>query len=104
SSQLTGVPPHAPLLQVSDVVQTLPSSHEPLTGACWQPVDGSQESAVHGFPSSQSLGVPRQFPPLQASSTVQTFPSSHGPGTLVRVHAPVAGSQASSVRSEEHTS
>ena len=42
SLQLTGVPPHVPLLQTSRVVQALLSSQSALFGACWQPSCGSQ--------------------------------------------------------------
>lgn len=37
-------------------------------------------------------------PPMHRSPTVQAFPSSHGAALLVNTHAPVAGSQASSVQ------
>src|SRR5262245_58222408 len=50
------------------------------------------------MPSSQFLGLPPQFPPLQVSFTVHMLPSLQRPVALLRVHAPVAGSQASSVQ------
>lgn len=52
SSQLTGLPVHAPATQISPVVQRLPSSHGPLNGGkLHPPLIGSHRSRVHGFPS-----------------------------------------------------
>src|SRR5207245_11629713 len=79
ASQLGGAPPaHVPLLQVSAVVQALPSSHEALLFAWTHPLAGSQESFVQGLPSSQLLGAPPwQTPAKHVSDVVQAFLSSH---------------------------
>ena len=98
SSQLKGVPWQVPLLHVSPVVHAEPSSHvPPLVGAFLQPVAGSQESAVHGFPSSQLTGVPWQVPLLHVSSVVHAEPSSHDPLVGTCWH-PVTGSHESAVQ------
>ena len=79
SSQFAGVPPrHAPLWQVSAVVQGLPSSHAPPEeGVLLQePVAGLQLSEVHGLPSLQFFGVPLHAPPEQRSAVVHGLPSS----------------------------
>src|SRR2546422_6572961 len=118
SSQLGGGPPtHVPPLQVSFVVQALPSLHgavlfgwmqaPPLHtssvqtlpslahGAVlfvWtQPVAGLQLSVVQTFPSSQlGAGPPTHVPPLQVSFVVQALPSLHGAVLCVCVQ-PVPG-------------
>jgi len=84
SSQLGAAPPtHTPPLQVSLVVQALPSSHGFVLGTCLQPVAESQESVVQGLLSLQLRGgPPTQLPLLHASLVVQALPSSHAPGTL----------------------
>jgi len=81
SSQFKGAPPtHAPPLQVSFVVQMLPSLHEAALFVCTHPLAALHESLVQGLPSSQpSKGPPRHTPPLQVSSVVQALPSLHGP-------------------------
>jgi hypothetical protein len=54
SLQLSAGPPtHAPPLQASAVVHAFPSLHGAVLFTWRQPVAGSQESSVHGFPSSQ---------------------------------------------------
>src|SRR5437867_12101898 len=50
------------------------------------------------MPSLPSHDSRKHFPPLQTSFTVQKLPSLHGPVALLRVQAPVAGSQASMVQ------
>ena len=55
SSQSGGGPPlHDPPLQVSLVVQALPSVHGALLLAYAQPVAGLQASSVQGLPSVQA--------------------------------------------------
>ena len=78
SSQLGGGPPaQLPALQVSVVVQALPSSHEEVLLECWHPLAGSHESSVHSLLSSQSgAGPPTQIPSAQRSDVVQALPSS----------------------------
>lgn len=78
SSQVTAWPVHAPPVQLSPLVQTLPSSHTLASGKCWQPMVSMHESAVHGLPSLHALAVPSQVPPLQVSCSVQTSPSVQG--------------------------
>jgi hypothetical protein len=99
SSQSGGAPPtQAPLLQVSLVVQALPSSHGALLLVLTQPVCSSQLSSVQTLLSLQlGGGPPTQAPPLQASAVVQALPSSHELllGTNVQ---PLAGLQLSSVQ------
>src|SRR3989442_12370636 len=59
---------------------------------------GKQVLDPHSGPQLQLKAPPEtQFPSTHASFTVQMFLSSHDPVRIVRVHAPVAGSQASSV-------
>ena len=48
-----GPPTQLPPAQVSAVVQALPSSQAAVLFVCTQPRTGSQESSVHGLPSSQ---------------------------------------------------
>src|SRR5437899_2661924 len=99
SSQIGGAPPaQVPPLQVSPVVQALPSSHEALLLAWTHPLAGSQESFVQGLPSSQIVGAPpAQVPPLQVSAVVQALPSSHEALLFAWTH-PLAGSQESFVQ------
>src|SRR5437667_352120 len=76
SSQLgAGPPTQRPPVQVSAVVQAFPSSQGAVFGVLTQPVAGSQESSVHGLPSSQLSAAPTQRPPEQVSAVVQAFPS-----------------------------
>src|SRR5213083_830087 len=96
SSQFFAEPPtHVPPLQVSPVVQGLPSSQGLVLLVCVQPVAGLQPSVVQTLPSSQ-LGAapPTHVPPLQVSPVVQAFPSLQGLVLLVCVQ-PVAGLQPS---------
>jgi hypothetical protein len=78
SSQSGGRPPtQAPALQLSPVVQALPSSQVPETLTLKQPPSRSQLSSVQVLPSSQSSGAPpAQAPALQVSAVVQALPSS----------------------------
>ena len=98
SLQFGGGPPtHAPLLQVSLVVQALPSSHGPVLFACVQPLAGLQESVVQTLLSLQSGGgPPAQLPPAQWSPVVHALPSSQG-SLLFTCVQPVAGLQESVV-------
>jgi hypothetical protein len=60
------VPAHEPeVLQVSPVVQAMPSSHgAPAgTGVCVQPIGARHASVVHGLPSSQFAGLPPAHAP-----------------------------------------
>jgi uncharacterized membrane protein len=81
SSQSSGVPlVQTPAWQVSMPLQTSPSVHDVpfVTGVFWQPIIGSQVSAVQTFPSSQASGVPAvQTPAWQLSTPLQTSPSEH---------------------------
>jgi len=98
SLQLGGGPPtQLPPLQVSLVVQALPSSHGSVLSVCVQPVAGLQLSVVHTLPSSQFRAAPpTQTPPLQVSLVVQALPSLHDTVLFVCVQ-PVAGLQPSVV-------
>jgi hypothetical protein len=89
-------------LQVSPLVQALPSEHAPLgsdTNA-QAPVWGLQESTVHASPSLHTLAVPAHNPAaLQKSLEVHASPSEQSlPGSGVLVHAPVMGLQVSAVQ------
>ncbi len=66
SSQTRGVPVHCPSTQASFTVQAFPSSHGAVMGVNTHvPVFLSQESSVHGLPSSQTSGTPTHCPPEQ---------------------------------------
>ena len=70
-------PVHAPVLQLSLVVQTLASSQAPRYGMWVQPVVALQLSMVHGLPSLQSVNAaPKQMVPSQTSPLVHASPSS----------------------------
>src|SRR5205809_756195 len=58
---------------------------QPGTGACWQPLAGSQVSVVQTFPSSQLTGPPTHRSAKQASAVVQALPSSHGVPSVTTV-------------------
>jgi hypothetical protein len=93
-----GPPAHAPPLQVSNVVQALPSSQAAALLVLTQPVAGSHESSVQVLPSSQFGGTPpTQTPPPQVSPVVQASPSLQATVLLVLTH-PVAGSHESVVQ------
>lgn len=94
SSQESGPPAtHFPLWHVSPTVHAEPSLQESVSSATnVQPLTGSQESFVHGFPSSQSSGTPDvHVVPLHASTPLHTLPSEHPVpgGTAACVHVPV---------------
>src|SRR5438046_5498425 len=94
------VPPpvQVPPLQVSLVVQALPSLQGAVLLTWTQPVEGLQVSSVQTLPSSQEgAGPPTHRPPLQASFVVQRLPSLQGAALLVCTQ-PVAWLQPSSVR------
>ena len=68
---------HEPLLHLSPVVHALPSSHARAFAANTQPSVLSQESVVHGLPSSQVMvPVPVQTPAAHVSPVVQGLASS----------------------------
>src|SRR5437867_1879335 len=93
-----GRPAHAPPLQVSFVVQALPSLHGAVLFVWTQPVAGVQESSVQGLPSLQfGGGPPAHAPPLQVSFVVQALPSLHGAVLFVWTQ-PAAGLHDSSVQ------
>ena len=98
SSQLTALPAHWPAVQVSAVVQAVPSLHAvpSARGACAQPLAGLQVSVVQVLPSSQLMVLPTHWPAAQASAVVQAFASSQGVPFVTAVWVqPVAGSQVS---------
>jgi hypothetical protein len=98
SSQLIGVPWHAPPEQVSLLVQALPSLQEALLLGNTQPCTGSQVSVVHTLPSLQvGAGPPTQAPPEQVSFVVQALPSLQA-AELFKLTQPVVGVQESSVQ------
>src|SRR5213078_3391846 len=93
-----GVPTHLPPAQVSPVVHASRSSHGAVFGVCTHPVNGLQESSVHGFPSSQPRAAPpTHLPPEQVSPVVQASKSEHGAVFGVCTQ-PVAGLHESSVQ------
>ena len=93
-----GPPTHAPPLQVSFVVQALPSLHALVLFVCLQPVAGSHASSVQGLPSSQfGATLPTHAPSAQTSTVVQALPSLQG-AVLFTFSQPVAGLQLSSVQ------
>ena len=98
SSQVSAGPAtHTPAEHWSFVVQALPSSHEPATFVCTQPLAGSQESPVQTLPSLQlGAGPPTHVPPEQVSLVVQALPSSQD-AVLLTWTQPLTGSQESSV-------
>ena len=95
SSQLIGVPAHAPPAQTSLSVQASPSLQITALLACVQPLPGSQPSVVHPLPSSQLIDVPPHTPLEHESSVVQTLPSLQDvPSALFGFEQmPVPGSQ-----------
>src|SRR5438034_449230 len=94
SLQLSAGPPaQLPWLQVSLVVQALPSVQGAVLFVCTQPVDGLQVSSVQTLPSSQLGGAPpTQWPPLQTSLVVQVLASLQG-RVLCACTKPVVGLQ-----------
>ena len=100
SSQIGAGPPrHAPLAQVSFVVQAFPSLHGAVLFAWAQPVTVSHVSSVQELPSSHARGAPpMQAPaPLHVSPVVQASPSLHAaPGSGTKTQ-PLDASQPSEV-------
>ena len=99
SLQASGAPPwHAPPLQTSTWVQTLPSLQGSSLLLKIQPISASQLSVVHGLLSSQLVTeLPKHTEFWQLSPLVHALPSSHAvPSRLVAVQ-PVAGKQPSLV-------
>ena len=92
-----GPPAHAPPLQVSAVVQALPSLHAAALLVWTQPVPRTQESSVQGLPSSQLNGdEPAHTPPEQTSPVEHGSPSSQAAALFACRH-PAAGLHVSSV-------
>ena len=93
SSQLFGWPGwHAPFVQMSPVVQALPSVHTAVLFTFTHlPVVLSQLSLVQGLPSLQPTAVPGlQTPPApQVSFTVHGLRSSQVPETAAWPHVPL---------------
>ena len=84
SSQFFVAPAQAPLEQVSESVQALPSLQLTVLFALTQPEDVSQLSVVHALPSTQFLAPPAaQEPLLHVSLMVQALPSSQASVLLV---------------------
>ncbi len=93
SSQTFGLPGvHAPSLQWSPIVQTLPSLQgAPSLSTCVQPRAGSQLSTVHLFPSLQLIGWPLlHFLSQHSSCAVHWLPSSHGLPLAATCRQPVS--------------
>jgi hypothetical protein len=94
SLQFTPVPAQTPLVQLSALVQSLPSLQVvPLATLVKTQPPEPQLSVVHGLPSLHARApLPTQPPePLQVSVVVQTLPSLHTTpdATLVYWHPPV---------------
>ncbi len=103
SSQLSTEPlVHLPPRQTSGAVQALPSEQgAALLLTCWQPLAGSQKSAVQPFLSSQltCTAPPMHRPAMQWSSALQALLSLQRLALLLTyVQLPLAGSQMSSVQ------
>ena len=98
SSQLGATPPTQLVsLQVSAVVQALPSEHAAVLARCTQPSPSAHESLVQMLPSSQPFTLPEHTPFEHVSLMLQTWPSSHNlPLSLVNTQ-PIALSQVSIV-------
>ena len=77
SLQATALPlAQLPPVQVSPLVQALPSVHGKLLLALTQPLAELHESLVHSLPSSQLGALPgTQLPPAQVSESVHALPS-----------------------------
>ncbi len=97
SQDSAGPPLHAPAVQISAVVQALPSEHAAALALWSHPVFGAQLSAVQGLLSSHVVAVPAMHTAaLQASPRVQALPSSQT-AALARWLQPSLASQLSSV-------
>jgi hypothetical protein len=99
SLQLIDAPPwQTPPLQLSPVVQTLPSLQEAVLLTWAQPLPELHESSVHGLLSLQlSAPLPTQAPPLHTSVVVQRLLSLHG-AVLLLWKQPEIALQPSSVQ------
>jgi hypothetical protein len=98
SSQTSGCPAlHVPLPHTSAPSHKSLSGHGAVLNVCWQPCTGSQESSVHGLPSSQFSGeLGMHVPPPHTSAPLHTVPSAHE--TVFGVFAqPLTTEQVSSV-------
>ena len=101
SSHAFGLEPlHAPPLQTSLVVHTLPSSQAaPAFALCAQPLFLSQLSVVQGSPSPQANFAPDlQLPDAHASLAVQASPSEHLAPVNALCQQPLAALQPSVVQ------
>jgi len=101
SLQTVGVPAtQLPPEQASPTVHAFPSLQVAVLSTCSHtPVDGLQESSVHGLSSLQLVAVPpTHAPPEHASPVVHAFPSSQAAVLFTNSHDPVAGLQLSSVQ------
>jgi hypothetical protein len=99
SSQTVAPPLQLAPVQLSPVVQALPSSQLPILGTWLQgalPLSGSQTPVVQGLLSSQYTGAPKHKPAaLQASPEVQALPSSQArPVAVVQEPKDSSGKQA----------
>jgi hypothetical protein len=94
----TPVPLHVPPLHVSPVVHLLPSLHGKVLALYTQPLLGSQESLVHGLPSSHVTLLPAQKPPEHLSPWLQALPSSHPKVLFWNAQLPVVVLQLSVVQ------
>ena len=90
-------PAQRPAVQVSPVVQALPSSQVPVLGVLTQPVRALHESVVQELLSLQLMAVPAtQTPAAHLSLAVQALLSSQG-AVLLAWAQPVLGLQESVV-------
>ena len=88
---------HAPVAQMSPLVQALLSVQDNVLLVCVQPPDALQESVVHRLLSSHASAAPgTQTPLAHASFVVHALPSVQANVLLVKTQ-PVAGTQASVV-------
>src|SRR5439155_219354 len=106
SSQFRGGPPtHSPSLQVSSVVQALPSSQGSVFGTWRQPSCASQLSSVQPLWSSHEGAVPGvHWLPTQISKPSQRLPLSQSPSVTQQFGMgvcwqPTPASQESAVQS-----
>ena len=103
SLQVLAVPPHLPVVQVSGLVQALPSLQVVPSVALANkqlPVPVSHESLVQPLPSLQTLAVPPQLPAVQMSLAVQALPSLQAlpSASPMFLQLPVVGAQLSDVQ------
>ena len=99
SSQSFWLPLQLPPVQVSPLVQALPSSQGPLRlVGTHAPLLGSQVPPVHRPVVAHTLATPAHLPSWHTSLSVHKSPSSQPlPLLLTWLHAPLLGSQLSSV-------